>query len=98
MLSENTYTATIGANGRVVIPAAIRREFGWKEGQQITFFRNESGRLEVSDPLHAWEALRALVRQHPSPPEGDGLVDELIRDRREEARREMEAGTRDRLG
>jgi AbrB family looped-hinge helix DNA binding protein len=79
----------INANGRIVIPAAIRRQMGIKPGESVL--------MDVEDGVLRMESHRARIRRvqeslrHLIPPERC-LSDELIADRREEARREMEEG------
>lgn len=89
MLPEKTHTATIGANGRIVIPAAIRKEFGWEEGQQITFTKNERGALEVSDAMRVWSELQALAEQCAKKLPQSAA--DMVREEREEELRLSEA-------
>jgi AbrB family looped-hinge helix DNA binding protein len=82
-------SSKINQNGRIVIPAAIRREMGLKAGESLL--------MEVEDGVLRIESHRARIRRvsvslrQLIPPERC-LSDELIADRREEARREMEEG------
>jgi AbrB family looped-hinge helix DNA binding protein len=82
-------SSRINANGRIVIPAAIRQQMGIKPGDSVL--------MEVEDGVLRMESHRARIRRvqeslrHLIPP-GRCLSDELIADRREEARREMEEG------
>jgi len=82
-------SSKINQNGRIVIPAAIRREMGLKAGESLL--------MEVEDGVLRIESHRARIRRVSEslrqliPPERC-LSDELIADRREEARREMEEG------
>jgi AbrB family looped-hinge helix DNA binding protein len=79
----------INANGRIVIPAAIRLQMGIKPGDSVL--------MEVEDGVLRMETHRARIQRVQEslrrliPPERC-LSDELIADRREEARREMEEG------
>jgi AbrB family looped-hinge helix DNA binding protein len=79
----------INENGRVVIPSTIRRQLGLTAGDTLLFsvegdvLRVESHRARIR---RVQESLRRLI-----PPDRC-LSDELIADRREEARREMEEG------
>jgi len=79
----------IGPDGRVVIPASFRDALGLDEGD-VLFARMESGEIHLLTPKAAAQRARAIVRQFV--PEGVSLVDELIEDRRREARRDIERG------
>jgi AbrB family looped-hinge helix DNA binding protein len=79
--------ARLNDSGRVVIPAEIRQKMGLSAGDTLLFtvdgdvLRIESHRTRIR---RVQESLRRLI-----PPERC-LSDELIAERREEARREME--------
>lgn len=71
----------IGAQGRVVLPAAIREELALKEGDELVVHA-EGERLI----LERREALLAEMREELRAAAGDrSLVDELIAERRREA-------------
>ena len=69
-----------------MIPASFRRRLGLRPGSNVTLTENAEGDLVVTTPEAALHKLRALVRQHV--PEGVSLVDELLAERRAEARRD----------
>lgn len=80
----------INENGRIVIPAALRKQMGIKAGESV-FMEVDGGVLRM-EPHRArirriQEEFRKLV-----PPGATLMSDQLIADRREEARREMEKG------
>lgn len=78
----------IGEGGRIVIPVHIRNAIGAEIGDKVTLsVKNNS--LQIMTQKEALRRLQALVRKHV--PNGVSLVDELIRDRREEAAREEAA-------
>jgi AbrB family looped-hinge helix DNA binding protein len=77
--------ATIGEGGRLVIPAHVRQELGLNEGDEV-ILRLTEGELRILTPESALRRAQALVRQYVSP--NRSLADELIRERRQEARRE----------
>lgn len=77
----------LGPDGRVVIPAAFRESLGLKEGD-VLFARLEGGEIALLTPKAAMRRAQAIVRRFI--PEGVSLVDELIEDRRREAKREAE--------
>lgn len=74
----------VGPQGRIVIPARIRRELGLDEGTPLAVHA-EGGRL-VLEPRGA--VLRRLRGRYAGMTGKRRLSDELLRDRREEARRE----------
>lgn len=79
-------------NGRLVLPAEMRRQLGVdKGGQLIATMQDGVVRLTTVD--QSLDEACALYRQYAS--EGPSVVDDLIEDRRAEAAREAkEGGTR----
>ncbi|MGH9733004.1 MAG: AbrB/MazE/SpoVT family DNA-binding domain-containing protein [Candidatus Acidiferrales bacterium] len=75
----------IDENGRVVIPAALRKRLGMKVGDEVVL-RIEGDELKVTTLKRNIERAQRLVRKHVKP--GTSLVEELIAERREAARRE----------
>jgi AbrB family looped-hinge helix DNA binding protein len=75
----------VGPKGRVVVPAPIRKELGIEEGTEL-IARVEGDGIVFEPRTAALRRLRELVRA--VVPEGVSLTDELIAERREEARRE----------
>lgn len=71
--------------GKLIIPAAMRRELGISTGDTV-LVDVEDGELRVRSISRAIERARAILRKHV--PEGAELADELISDRRREAERE----------
>ncbi len=82
----------IGPQGRVVIPAALRRELNVEPGATL-MAHVESNRLVLETREQILERLRAELRA--AVPEGRSMVDELIAERRAEARREAAEVERD---
>jgi AbrB family looped-hinge helix DNA binding protein len=76
---------TIGQGGRLVIPAAYREALGLMEGNEVTLWLGED-EVHVIPSDRVLKHVQALVRRYV--PAGDSLADELIAERREEARRE----------
>jgi AbrB family looped-hinge helix DNA binding protein len=85
-MQENAAEIRIGSQGRLIIPASLRRALGIKPGD-VMVARIEDGRLV----LESREAIlgRFQARFAAVPKEVD-LAKELIEDRRGEARRERE--------
>lgn len=82
-----TETAFLDKYGRLVIPASFRKEMGWKPGDELTL-SIANNELRVLSRSQAIERLRAEIRKRVRP--GISLADDLIRERREEVRREEE--------
>jgi len=71
--------------GKLVIPAAMRRELGIGTGDTV-LVDIDGGELRVRSVSWAVERARAILRRYV--PEGASLADELVSDRRREAGRE----------
>lgn len=76
----------LGPQGRIVVPAELRRELGLGEGTEMAI--RSDGRRLILEPRA--EVLRRLRRRFAKVPAGVSLADELATDRQEEARREAE--------
>lgn len=76
---------TLNENGRIVIPAAIRKALQIKTGDEL-LLHVEDGELRVTTRMQSIRRAQELVRQYV--PEGISLADELIAERRTEAKRE----------
>jgi AbrB family looped-hinge helix DNA binding protein len=75
----------VNANGRVVIPASFRKRLGIRAGDEVVL-RIEDDELRITTLKSNIERAQRLVRKHIKS--GTSLVDELIAERREAARRE----------
>jgi AbrB family looped-hinge helix DNA binding protein len=75
----------IGAGGRVVIPAEIRRELGLEEGEPVVL-RVEDGELRIWSISEGIRRAQAIASKYIIP--GQSVVDELIAERRAEVARE----------
>lgn len=81
-------TVRVGEQGRLVIPVELRKSLGIRPGERLVA-RVEDGRLV----LERREAILARVRSwFAGIPRDVSLVDQLIAERREEARREEAEG------
>lgn len=74
----------LGRQGRVVIPAALRRLLGFEEGD-VLVARTEAGRLILEKQETIKRRLKARFSQLPKE---TSLAVELIAERREEANQE----------
>lgn len=79
--------ARINENGRIVIPAEIRQKLGLNPGDTL-YLTTEGDTLKIESHRARIRRIQESLR-HLIPPDRL-LSDELIADRREEARREME--------
>jgi AbrB family looped-hinge helix DNA binding protein len=86
LMIERSETSTVSNEGRVVIPAAMRKAMGLEAGSTVTF-RLEAGELVMTTRRAAIRKLQELVRNAPIKQAGS-VVDELIAERRAEAARE----------
>jgi AbrB family looped-hinge helix DNA binding protein len=82
---EMTETVVLGESGRIVLPAAIRKEHGLKAGDLLTV-TSDSGEIRILSRKMALESIRAdIIRQRGSL---EGILDEFLAEKREEAARE----------
>ncbi|MGA3079927.1 MAG: AbrB/MazE/SpoVT family DNA-binding domain-containing protein [Terracidiphilus sp.] len=80
-----TETVVLGESGRIVLPAAIRSQFGLKTGDRLTVIAKESG-IEIVSLQMALQQVRAsIIKKRGSL---EGILDEFLAERHEEARRE----------
>ena len=82
-----TSSVRVGPQGRIVIPAHIRKALGIRPGETL-LARVEDGRLVLETREQIVARLQSWFAQVPPDV---SLADELIAERREEARREAEA-------
>ncbi len=80
-------TVILGESGRIVLPVAIRNQFGLKTGDRLTVIAKENG-IEIMSLQMALEQVRAAILKKRGSL--NGILDEFLAERREEARRENE--------
>jgi AbrB family looped-hinge helix DNA binding protein len=78
----------INENGRIVIPAGIRARMNLKPGDSVLMNLDEDGVLHVESHMARIRRIQDELKKFGKP--GSLMSDELIAERREEARREME--------
>lgn len=69
----------------MVLPAGLRRTMNLQTGSELILAETREGEWRMFTRADALAEARALVRQHVGS--GDSLVDELLAERRSEARR-----------
>ena len=77
--------ARLDRHGRIVIPSAFRKKLGLRLDQELVLWE-ENGKLVVETEANVCARLQGLFAHVPSDV---SLADELIAERRDEARREM---------
>ncbi|MPZ24221.1 MAG: AbrB/MazE/SpoVT family DNA-binding domain-containing protein [Dehalococcoidia bacterium] len=95
MATRKSNRVRVGPQGRIVIPAHIREAAGIKPGDTLILLE-EDGQISLHTDESIWRKIREGV---PPVAPGVSVVDELIAERREEARREsmeLEAARADR--
>ena len=80
-----TFTTRVAEGGRIVIPAAARKALGIEPGDEVVLQLEDDG-LRILSRKQALRNLQDMVAKVVPP--GVSLVDEFIRERREEARAE----------
>jgi AbrB family looped-hinge helix DNA binding protein len=75
----------IGKGGRIVIPAELRKSLDMHMGEEL-LAEIEDGALKLYTCKQAIESVREQLAEYL--PKGKSLADELIEERRNEARRE----------
>ncbi len=80
-----THQVKVSREGRVLIPAEVRVALGLGEGSSLNL-TVQDGEIRLFDRARALERSRAIARKFKKP--GESVVQELVRERRDEARRE----------
>ena len=75
-----------GAQGRVVVPAPIRKALGFRPGDTLVA-RVEDDHLVIEKP----ESVERRIQDRFRKSRSRSLADELVAERREEARRESDS-------
>jgi AbrB family looped-hinge helix DNA binding protein len=80
-------TTKVDSAGRIVLPAEARKALGLRPGSKVVV-RFDNSEIRVTTRDQAIRRIQAMVRKYIPP--GVSLVDELIAERRAEAKRELE--------
>jgi AbrB family looped-hinge helix DNA binding protein len=89
---DMTETVVLGESGRIVLPAAIRKEFGLNAGDRLSVFSGD-GEIRIMSRKMALESIRAGIIETRGTMKG--LLDEFLAERREEAVRESAESPRE---
>jgi AbrB family looped-hinge helix DNA binding protein len=79
------YAVDVADRGRVVLPAGLRRDLGIHTGDRFTVTVDDDGSLRLTRRIDIVKRLRGVYRQLAP---GRSLADELIAERRREAKRD----------
>jgi AbrB family looped-hinge helix DNA binding protein len=85
MWQKMTETVVLGESGRIVIPAAIRKELGLKAGVRLTVSCDQ-GEIRILSRKMALASIRAGIIKHRGSL--NGILDEFLAEKHEEAARE----------
>ena len=85
--SPSRFTIQLGDRGRLVLPSAVRRRLGLEMGDRLVLTVESDGVLRLASLKRQIAETRGM---YAHVAQGERLADELIEDRREEARREDE--------
>lgn len=87
-VETTAYRVEVGKHGRMTLPSKLRRDYKISEGDSLTLYREENGDLKIVTIQQQLEAAREILRQSPAWEKLS--VDDFIRERRLEAKKEME--------
>ncbi len=79
------HSVKLSREGRVLIPAEVRASLGLSQGSSLSL-RVQDGEIRLFDRAQALRRAQQIMAKYKNP--GESVVDELLRDRREEAERE----------
>jgi AbrB family looped-hinge helix DNA binding protein len=82
-----TETVVLGESGRIVLPAAIRKEFGMEPGERLTVIADD-GEIRIFSRKMILDKVRARILEKRGTLKG--ILDEFLEERHEQARREAE--------
>jgi AbrB family looped-hinge helix DNA binding protein len=83
--SSEVLRAKVDSVGRVLIPANTRQRLGIEQGDEVLIEADDNG-VRITTAKQALKQAQAFFAKLANP--GESIVDELIRERREEAARE----------
>lgn len=92
MAGVEAFTLEVKENGRIFLPVAFRQSMGVQSGDRLIARVLEKGKAELVTAGHAVASARGMFAH--LAPEGVSMVDELLRERREEVAWEADIATR----
>ncbi len=84
---RESFDLRLGAKGRLILPAAFRRKHGLKEGDHLFLVSEPDGAMRLRTRR---QIIEEAVGMWANVAPGRSATDELIAERRREARREEE--------
>lgn len=81
-------TTRLGQDGRLVIPAKVRRHLDLKGGKKLHLYV-KSHQIVIKDPVVAWRKFQDSLKPFHYKPGQPLLSEQLIEERRQEAFREQ---------
>lgn len=78
------HQSRMSKEGRVLIPAAVRQELGLGVNEPLSIYVQD-GEVRIVSRVHAVRQMQQRMAKYKKP--GESVVDELLRERREEAKR-----------
>ncbi|WP_027881226.1 AbrB/MazE/SpoVT family DNA-binding domain-containing protein [Meiothermus rufus] len=82
------HTIQLGVRGRLVLPAAVRRALGLREGDRLVLRLREDGVIELVGAREVVRESKGLLGRLYPDLKGKALAQELLQDRRREALQE----------
>ena len=82
---QESYVLHLGDRGRLVLPSRLRKRLALKTGEELVLTLDDNGAMHLTtrrQRLDKLQGMFATIQPHRR------LSDELIRERRQEARRE----------
>lgn len=79
---------TVDPQGRVLLPAEVRRSAGIKPGDRLIPIVEENGMISLRTRAQIITEIKEVFARAATP--GESVVDELLRERREEVGRDLE--------
>lgn len=79
------HQARLSKEGRVLIPAAVRQQLGLVENEPLSIYVQD-GEVRIVSRVQAIRRMQQRMAKYKKS--GESVVDELLRERREEAARE----------
>jgi AbrB family looped-hinge helix DNA binding protein len=79
------HATRMSKEGRILIPAELRKSLGLATDEPLSVYEKD-GELRIVSQVQALRGMQQRLAKYKRP--GESVVDELIRERREEAARE----------